>query len=121
MGDRDVLERLVCWLTAFAFQNSAIAVCSGERTVLFTAPYALISLNSLAHLLLESAGGGSTRNCDGLLSMNGFITANHGVCADCSDGGGANVHRPGVRGPGVNVIDSFLSPVRSAIRSLAAV
>ena len=52
--------------------------------------------------------------------MNGFITATHGVCADCSDGGGANVHPPGVSGPGVNVIDSFRSPVRAAIRSLAA-
>ena len=26
------------WLTAIAFQNRTIAVCSGERTVLFTAP-----------------------------------------------------------------------------------
>ena len=52
--------------------------------------------------------------------MNGLITATHGVCAVCSDGGGANVQPPGVSGPGVNVIASLRSPVRSAIRSLAA-
>ena len=108
------------WLTAFAFQKFAIAVCLGERTVLSTAPYALTSLNSRAQPRLDSDGGGAERNCDGLLSMNGFITATHGVWADCSDGGGANVQAPGASGPGVKVIDSSRSPVRWAIRSSAA-
>ena len=52
--------------------------------------------------------------------MNGVITASHGVWEDCSDGGGAKVHPPGVNGPGVNVIDSSRSPVRLAIRPIAA-
>jgi hypothetical protein len=52
--------------------------------------------------------------------MNGFIVSIHGVWADCSDGGGANVHPPAVKGPDVNVIESFRSSVRAVIRSLAA-
>src|SRR4051794_28201191 len=92
------------WLTAFAFQNRAIAVCSSERAESVADPYALISLNSLAHVRLDSAGGGSARYCAALRSMNGFMTASHGVWATCSDGSGGNVQLPGVKGPGVNVI-----------------
>jgi myosin-crossreactive antigen len=36
------------WFTAFAFQKYAVAVSSGVRTVLFSAPYASVSFRSFA-------------------------------------------------------------------------
>src|SRR6266545_4784683 len=45
----------------------------------------------------------------------------HGVCANCSDGGGANCHTPGPGGPGVKVIGALRpSLARKAMMSLAA-
>ena len=67
------------WLMTFAFQKYAIAVSSGVRTVLLTAPYASVSFRSFAYCLLVSDGGGSTRNCEAWSSRNGRIVATQGV------------------------------------------
>src|SRR5260370_38441074 len=87
------------WLIVLAFQNQAISLWSGVRTVLFSAPYTLVSLRSVAYCALASGGGGGARDCAELVSRNGCMDASQGVCADCSDGGGANTHKPGAGSP----------------------
>ena len=55
--------------------------------------------------------------------MNGRITAIHGVCAICREGGGAKTHRPGWSGPAPNGVATGAfrpSSARSASISAAA-
>src|SRR4051812_28565854 len=66
--------------TTFAVQKSAIAVWSGVRVVLLTAPTDLISLKSATHCGLDSDGGADGRNWSGRRSRNGRTVAIHGVC-----------------------------------------
>ena len=85
------------WLTLLPTQKYAIAVCSGVRTVLLSAPYASVSLRSLrVRCWLVSEGGGGARNCVGSSSRNGRIVASHGVCTVWF---GCSCHWPGRIGP----------------------
>src|SRR5215216_3796189 len=59
--------------------HSAMCVCSGVRTVLFTEPSAFTSLNSAAQVALVSACGPMVRNCDGLCIRNGRTPPTHAV------------------------------------------
>src|SRR5512132_2151801 len=86
-----------CRIT-FADQNLAMSVCSCVRAVLSAAPYFLIWLNASTHVLLESDGGGSGRNCAPLPRMNGRTFATHGVWGAAN--GGVSLQTPG---PGVRV------------------
>src|SRR5262245_34024951 len=55
-----------------------MSVCSGVRTVLFTPPSSLISLQSRTHSGLVRAGGGPGRNCEPLSRTHG-VTLPHWV------------------------------------------
>src|SRR4051812_37283902 len=66
-------------LTGVLCHHRAMYVWVAVRTVLFTAPSAFTSLNSLAHLALEGSGGPGVRNCEGDFSVNGFTAPTHGV------------------------------------------
>src|SRR5207248_7547069 len=59
--------------------HSAMCVCSGVRTVLFTEPSALTSLKSAAQAALVGACGPSVRNCDELSIRNGRTPPTQGV------------------------------------------
>src|SRR5215510_12040954 len=54
-------------------QSRATSVCCGERFALALAPSSLISLYELAHSLLVNGTGATGRNCEALVSANGFI------------------------------------------------
>src|ERR1700686_4340342 len=98
-------------------------VSSAVLTVLVALPYACSSASWVAYLLLVSWSGGPGRNWDGLSSMNGFMNATQGVCADWADGGGAKIQTPGVKGPcpyGVEMEALRPSPVLSVMMSSAA-
>ena len=54
--------RMLYWRTTFAVQKIAIAVSSGVRVVLLTAPSDLTSLKASTHSWLCSEGGGGGWN-----------------------------------------------------------
>src|SRR5260370_24146746 len=87
------------WLIVLAFQNQAISLWSGVRTVLFSAPYTLVSLRPVAYCALARSGGGGARNCAELVSRNGCMDASHGGYPAFRDGGGAATREPTPRRP----------------------
>ena len=77
--------------------NSAVAVCSGVRTVLVAEPTAFTSLKSSVYVWDVSAGGGPGRNWLGESSSSGRIWAIHGS-KNGANAGGVGRQTPGAGG-----------------------
>src|ERR1051325_7114253 len=91
-----------------------MSVCSGVRELPTFLPSALGSLSSGTNVALSSAGGGTARNCEGELIVNGVALRIHGACAG-RNAGGVGTHWP--RPPSVVNVPPALRPssARSAM------
>ena len=87
------------WLPTCSVQNRAVAVWSEVRTVLSTAPSVFTWFRSSAHSGLDSESGGSERNSEGVLRVNGTILPSHGR-AGAANAGGVGIQMPAVGADG---------------------
>src|SRR5262245_42873766 len=86
-------------ITAEGTHHIATSVSGPIRRTLFWAPMSFTSLTSLTYKSLSSAGGGPTRNCDGLLITQGVTRPQPGSEAGAK-AGGVGTQTPALPAPG---------------------